>query len=445
MLQKKFKQLLKDRDSKELLKGASKSLLFKLTGLLTAYFFAFVVARFLGADAWGEFTLALAVITLGGIIGSLGFDKSIIKLSASAVDRFEASKYYRSSIVIAFAFSILISILCFTYSPWIAEQFFNNSNLNLSIKISSFAILPTSLIMINSGAILGIKEISSFAFIQYVSMNLITLIILIAIVNYMSETYIVVLSFVIGAYVVALFSAIWLSKSGLHLFGSVFFINQWISSGLFTLSIPLLFAGILLFIKGWIDTIMVGIYLTEQDVGIYNIALKLSGLATIIYVAISNIAAPKFAELFTADDSSALNNVVQKSTRLIFFLSLPIVIVLLLFSEQILAFFGDEFRGGSTTLLILTFAACTKIVSGSVGYFLNMTESQKAFLAFTAFTAFSGIALNYLLIPRYGIEGAAIATFIGLLFWNLSCVLFIKKKYRIKTYITLSKEVHREL
>lgn len=408
----------------------------KIAGLFVAYLFAFVVARYLGADTWGEFSLALSVATFGAILGTAGLDKGMIKLTAAGETKVQVSDLYRKSIFITVVISMLVSIIFYFSSSWLAASLFGKPGLTVSFKLVSLVILPLSVLMINASTLQGLKKISSYAFINYVAKNLFTLFFLMLFMMLISNSQVVVLAFIAGIYVITIMSMFWLMHEGVRLVRIQFPDNE--KAGyrtLYNISFPLLIAGLLLFIKGWIDTIMVGIFLTEQDVGIYNIALKLSGLITIIYVAVSNIAAPKFAEAFAENNHLKLDNIVQYSTRIIFYVTLPLIILFVIFPEQILSVFGDEFRRGNIVLILLSVAGFTKIISGSVGYFLNMTDSQVAFLVITSVTALLGIILNYLLIPVYGINGAATATLIGLIFWNGSCVLFIKQKYQIKTYI----------
>jgi len=84
--------------------------------------------------------------------------------------------------------------------------------------------------------------------------------------------------------------------------------------------------------------------------------------------------------------------------------------------------------------MILATGFYLNIAAGPVGHFLNMTESQKAYRNITLLIVIIGIGLNYILIPRLGIEGAAISNLISLMIWNGICLTYIRKKYNTKTY-----------
>ncbi len=124
---------------------------------------------------------------------------------------------------------------------------------------------------------------------------------------------------------------------------------------------------------------MLGMFRTEKEVGIYNVALKLAALTSITLFAINTIAAPKFAEFWGRRDIKGLGRVAQQSTKLIFWTSFPILLSFWLFPSYILNVFGSEFKAGSTALIILTFGQFINAISGSVGYILQMTGKQKVF------------------------------------------------------------------
>jgi len=98
-----------------------------------------------------------------------------------------------------------------------------------------------------------------------------------------------------------------------------------------------------------------------------------------------------------------------------------------------LSMLGQEFAIAKTTLLILLVGQVVNVMSGSVGFILQMTGKEKIYQNILLLALVCNIVLNILLIPKFGIEGAAIASTFSLLFWNLSSVLYIYKKYKVLT------------
>jgi O-antigen/teichoic acid export membrane protein len=209
---------------------------------------------------------------------------------------------------------------------------------------------------------------------------------------------------------------------------------------LLSISIPMLITSSMGMIMGWTDIVMLGIYANEEDVGIYNIALKVSMITSIALVAINTIAAPKFAELWGNNDIEGLSKIIKQSTKLVFWLSFPTLLIFAFFPSWILSIFGDKFTAGALPLVILSFGQFINSASGSVAVIMNMTNHQKILQYLTIISAMINILLNFILIPRYGILGAAISTTISGIFWNIICVYCIKVKLNIPTwYIPLIK------
>ena len=77
----------------------------------------------------------------------------------------------------------------------------------------------------------------------------------------------------------------------------------------------------------WTDKLMIGNMMSVTDVGIYGVAFKLSMFASVTLMAINSIAAPKFAEMYGEKNMKDLKKVAQKSTKMIFWSTLPLLII----------------------------------------------------------------------------------------------------------------------
>ena len=205
------------------------------------------------------------------------------------------------------------------------------------------------------------------------------------------------------------------------------------SSTLIKISIPLLLGQSMMLIMGKIDILMLGAIIDQESVGIYNAALKLSMLAYVGLMAINSIAAPKFAELNESGNLEALKSLVQKSTKTIFWITLPVVLIFAFLPSQILSVFGEEFQIATYSLIILSVGKMFSAICGSVGTLLQMSGNQKYFQNVLIAAAILNVALNYFLIPEFQLLGAALASLISNVFWNVLMVIYIKKKFGFYT------------
>ena len=271
----------------------------------------------------------------------------------------------------------------------------------------------------------------SFSFLNNVAITLFTFIIMVVLVSYTSSEKLPIYAYVLSVFIMT-FSSYFLwfyHKTRLENSKVINSEAELTTKALFKVSIPLLLGQSMMLIMGKVDLFMLANMTSSEYVGIYNIALKLSMLAYIGLMAVNSIAAPKFSEIHSTGDLNALKKIVQQSTKTIFWLTLPIIILFISFPENILSFFGDEFKLAAMALIILSFSKMFSAISGSVGTFLQMVGKQKIFQNILIFTAAINIILNYILIPIYNIDGAAIASAISVIVWNVLMIVYIKKKF----------------
>ena len=119
----------------------------------------------------------------------------------------------------------------------------------------------------------------------------------------------------------------------------------------------------------------------------------------------------------------------MKIAKLNLFLTLPIIFGIIVFSPYILAFFGEDYLAGQSVLLILCVGQFFSAICGSVLTLLNMAGKEKVVRNIVGATALLNIGLNAILINLYGIEGAAIATFVSLIVWNILGLMAVKKYF----------------
>jgi O-antigen/teichoic acid export membrane protein len=122
------------------------------------------------------------------------------------------------------------------------------------------------------------------------------------------------------------------------------------------------------------------------------------------------------------------------SSRLIFTATLPFALCLIFYGQDIIGMiYGTQFASGYRALAILSFGQLMNAAFGSVGLILNMTGNEKSSLKGQALALLINFALNIVLIPKWGLEGAAAATCISLIIWNILLAALVFKHLRIHT------------
>lgn len=196
-----------------------------------------------------------------------------------------------------------------------------------------------------------------------------------------------------------------------------------------------LLAGLQL-INAHTDIIMLGIMRTNEEVGVYRVVVQMGMLVIFGLQAINQYVQPLFARLHQERNEDALQKMVTRSARLIFLLAFPPMIVMVSAGGVLLAVsFGEEYRMGALALGILAMGQLVNAGMGSVAVLLNMTGYERDTAWGVAIAAVSNVLLNALLIPPFGLQGAALATAITLIVWNIVLRYLVHKRLGIESSI----------
>jgi len=195
--------------------------------------------------------------------------------------------------------------------------------------------------------------------------------------------------------------------------------------------VPLLVSGSLFLVISWTDTLMIGYFMDSTDVGVYRIAFKIATLITFIQFAVNSIAAPAIAEFYAKDDLPSLRKYVKQIGVINAVFSVPVALFILIFSEPLLNLFGAEYGSGAMLLPVLAVGQLVNALAGPVMYILNMTGKEKVSQRIMLWMTGVNIVLNLVLIPQYGLLGAAVATTISMVLWNVIAAILVYKYYKV--------------
>ncbi len=174
-------------------------------------------------------------------------------------------------------------------------------------------------------------------------------------------------------------------------------------------AIPLLVTAF--FIKYFLElnVIMAGIYLPADQIAIFNATFRSAFLIGFGILALDAITAPRVAELHGSDNLKELQHLVSQSTRIKCLGSLFGMVVLAIFGKLVLGLFGPEFVVGYKALLILAISQVIVAGFGAGAQLLTVSGNQDRCLVVFACSAAALFALHALLVPRFGINGVAVA------------------------------------
>lgn len=147
-----------------------------------------------------------------------------------------------------------------------------------------------------------------------------------------------------------------------------------------------------------------------ESAAAFSIANRLASLLLFGTVAINAVAAPWIAELHAKGQRAELQRLVTLAAKGLAAYSIPLAIVIVASGPWVLEWFGEGFGRAEGTLVLLVVARLVTCLAGLVGFLLSMTGHQGRVARWMTVAAAVKIALNLLLIPSFGEQGAAIGT-----------------------------------
>lgn len=183
------------------------------------------------------------------------------------------------------------------------------------------------------------------------------------------------------------------------------------------------------------DTLMIGVLLNAQKVGIYNAALKTSAWVNFILLAVNAISAPLIASLYAEGNRQSLQQLISTISRWMFYPALITGIGLISFSGPILQLFGPEFITAKWILIIFVLGELVNVGVGPVGYLMTMTGHQNQSAMVMGVSALMNVILNFIGIYFWGILGAAIATALTMVMWNIWLYVLVVQQLGVRPSI----------
>jgi O-antigen/teichoic acid export membrane protein len=200
-------------------------------------------------------------------------------------------------------------------------------------------------------------------------------------------------------------------------------------------ALPIFMVDGFFILLSYADMLVLQLYVGPVDVAIYFAAAKTLALVSFVYYAVSATVGHRFSEYHAAGDRDGLARMVADTVRWTFWPSLGLAIPLVLIGRFILSLFGDGFACGYPVLCVLAIGIVGRASVGPSERLLNMVGHQKICAAVYASAFAVNLALCFLLIPRFGTMGAAVATAVAMLLESTLLYIAVRKRLAIDVFV----------
>ncbi|TYB85234.1 lipopolysaccharide biosynthesis protein [Oceaniovalibus sp. ACAM 378] len=170
------------------------------------------------------------------------------------------------------------------------------------------------------------------------------------------------------------------------------------------------------------DLIMLGIFRTDAEVGLYRIAVSSASIAAIGLTAMGMVLNGHIAHSLAQKDRARLQRILSAAALACTVATALILAGFLLMGKPMIGLiFGVNYTGAYPVLIVLTVAQLVSAFFGMNMNVLNMAGLEQRTLAASAISIGINIVLNLMLIPQFGVVGAGIATLISTTLLNFLC------------------------
>lgn len=421
----------------QLLRGGVGSLAIRGGQALLAFAVATVLARSLGPEGYGLYSFALAVLMFTAIPAQVGVPQLVVRETAksqAAGNTKEIRGLWGWSTLAVLLFSGGALLTALAIGRWVGET---GDSSQVDVLMAGLLLIPLmAFINLGSSCLRGLRKVVLGQLPEGIVRPVFFLFFLGWGVVEAGER--LSAERAMGLFVVAAILALVVTLGLLYrhrpkelgeISESIYHSAEWRKAVM-----PLALISGLHVINSFADLIILGLFRSDGEVGIYRAASQLALLVIFGLQAINQALHPHFARLYVNGDKERLQRLVTTSARAILGLAFaPFIAFLFLGADILEVIFGSEYASGAIALLILASGQLANAAFGSVGALLNMTGHERDTMRGMLVAMGVNIALNFMLVPAYGMHGAAIATALSYLIWNAVLRWFVWKRLSIES------------
>jgi len=391
----------------------------------------------LSPEELGLTRILYSTATLLGTIFPLGLNGVTIKFLPQFRDANTGNKGFLGFLLLAsFIFSLIMFLVLYLFKDIIIQKYATNSALFVEYI---YYILPLTL------AVGFISVINVYFFAQFKS----------TMPSFLNEVYVrLFIIVIVSCYYLKLISFEWFMRIYLLIFISqlsllLFFIfkdeikslsidwsvfNKTKIKELLSFSLTMALATIASIALRNIDILIIGVYLPLSNIAVYTVAVTVAGIVEAPAAALAKIADAKISNAFALNNMAEIREIYLKSTRILMFIGFLLFSLITVNIHGLLTFLPQKYNEGEMVIIIISLSALFNMMTGINSSIIFYSNKHKQGTVLLVLLIISSIILNLLLIPKYGIIGAAIATSINLFFFNFFKLIMIYHYFKLQPF-----------
>jgi O-antigen/teichoic acid export membrane protein len=403
----------------DLARGAGAAFLIQVVGAGLAYLLQLLLARWLGATDFGEYTFTVGWSTIASVLTGLGLATAVLRFApayASHEDWERLHGLLRMSLAATVAAGVGVATIGTVVLAVLHSQ---GASHDWNALFGLWMVPLFSLLTLQQEAARAFRKIG----LAYAPLLVVRPVFaILGAAAYVALASSLASSEALAITVAAMLIAVLLQsvrfwatlEPSVRTAKPRYEAKRWLKTAL-----PLLLVASFVVVLLQTDVVMVGAIEGARAAGLYGAAAKTASLVGLVLIAVSAIGAPVFSALSAQGRHEELQRLVSTLAHWIFWPSLAISLFLAALAQPILSLFGPEFPSASSVLVILLVAQVINAAAGSVGWLMLVTGHQNQAAWAYGWTAALHVVLLAVATPAFGIDGAAVATTVSYTIWNV--------------------------
>lgn len=393
-----------------------------------------VIGHLLTPAAFGEASIGIAVVRLGATLSMLGFGQGVTRYISRFDDAVDRRGVWRSAVLVTGVATVGLTAVLYVNAADIAALLFESPGAPAVVRTFVLAVPLMVGMRIGLGGIRGMENTVYRTLVRDLlfPVSRIALFVALAAAGYglVGVGY---------AYVLAATAACLLAQYLFHRLVPLLGRSRTHVRELVRFSAPLVVAGILGQLLTRTDTIMLGALSDSYQVGMYNAARPLAGGILIVLSAFGFLYLPMMSRLDADAKRERMDRIYKTTTKWIFIITFPAFLTFVFFPADVLrVFFGPEYTAGAPALVVLSMGFFVNAVLGRNRETLSALGLTTYLLGSNALAFTTNVVANFLLIPAYGLVGAAMASAASFLVMNLVVSAVLATRFDISPFSSWS-------
>lgn len=399
------------------------------------FIFGIIIARALGADGFGLYTVGVTVAITLGSFAMLGLEAAMVHFLPAAIFKRDEARIW-GTLQVGLAFSTIIGLgfglIVFASAGVLAQRIFQDPAVIHILRWISITIPLVAIGRVLGGATRGFKHMQYQVYANDIVSNIVKIALTVLFLGLGMG-----LSGALAAYAIA-----WLITDCLL----VIFLNRLFSfkrpfqaayrqtRDLLTFSLPICLDQVIRQAGVNFELLLLGMLTTAAGIGIFSAAVRVQMVGAMFLMAAELVARPIISDLYHRNEILQLGQFYQTLTRWSLSFVLPYSLTVVLFANPILGIFGDDFRGGAVVLIIISLGTLVDAGTGICGAMIVMTGHSRLTFFNSLIVVILHVILNLILIPLWELMGAAVATSLAVATVNLMRLLQVYKLHKLWPY-----------